>query len=218
MEGDVLSRETGPLTEYELRVFELALYGIRGQELVAALELDMSHEELRSWLSWAASRIEPVERPPVPNEHLEILEPLTARELMGCVREANIDRCQHIHAHHPHGEDGATVDHWVDVLLKATVGRSGEAVRVAQSGGLAGEPTNTSVAEDNDVPGVVKWCASNAVSKYWAHVREGHIPPAESEEGYLRGLVERVRRQDVPRISRMDAHAEAAIDESPRRR
>jgi hypothetical protein len=119
----------------------------------------------------AATRpTEPVEIPPV---HLAILEPLTERELFRCVREANTDRRHHVHAHHPREEDGARCDHYVDVILKALVERSGEAIRVVRS------------------------AASTAASKYSAHVTEGHIAPAESEEEYLRALVERVLRESA---------------------
>jgi hypothetical protein len=177
---------------------ELALLGVEEQAIAAALELDMSLDELRSWtarLREALQRIEPVEIPPVPREHLAILEPLTERELLRCVREANMDRRHHVHSRHPLEEGGARCDHYVEVLLKAAVERSDEVVGVARSA-EANESTDTGAATYNLVDSA-RWTASKAVLEYWAHVTEGHIAPAESEEEYLRALVERVLRESA---------------------
>ena len=100
-----------PFTEYDMQVLELALLGVNEQEIAAALELDMSLDELRSWaarLREALQRIEPGEIPPVPREHLAILEPLTERELLRCVREANMKRPILLAVDQPRGE-GATL-------------------------------------------------------------------------------------------------------------
>jgi hypothetical protein len=143
-----------------------------GDDNVRYLSLDELRFLAKMARDEAATRaIEPVEIPPV---HLAILEPLTKRELLRCVRAANMDRRHHVHSRHPREEDGARCDHWVEVILKALVERSGgKAIHVVRS------------------------AASTAASKYSAHVTEGHIPPAESEEEYLRGLVERVLRESA---------------------
>jgi hypothetical protein len=47
--------------------------------------------------------------------------------------------------------------------------------------------------EGNTALVALRLAASNAVSQYWARVTEGHSPPLESEQMYLRRLVERIR-------------------------
>jgi hypothetical protein len=65
------------------------------------------------------------------------------------------------------------------------------------STGLAGEPTDEPATDGKNALVALRVAASNAVSECWARVTEGHSPPAESEQMYLRRLVERIRKQDL---------------------
>ena len=134
------------------------------------------------------------ELPPVPKDHLEILEPLTRRELLDCIREANTDRQDHISKHHPHEQISYLT--MQNRVLEKLVEDPEFAAAVAESTSLAGDPPDENATE-GDALEVWRWGASNAVSQDWTHVTEGHLPPAESEEGYLRRLVERVLRQSL---------------------
>jgi len=120
--------------------------------------------------------VESSELPPVPKEHLDILERLTPKQLLLCWREATSDRNKHIRKQHPGKDKGTPLDTSRQRLLEM----------------LLAEP-NPPIESAKALDGL-RWAASQTVSKYWTHVTEGHISPAESEEEYLRRLVERVLR------------------------
>jgi len=116
--------------------------------------------------------LEPLRRselppPPVPREHLEILEPLTPRELLDCVREANMDRQDHISKNHPHEAISyLTVQNRV---LEKLFEYPEFAAAVAESTGVAGDSSDDSTTEGNALE-TWRWAASHAVSRYRAHV------------------------------------------------
>lgn len=133
------------------------------------------------------------EIPQVPEEHLEKLKPLTARELGRCIVEATNDRFDHLRSRHPSERVGNTtkLQHVLDKLLE----NPDYAAAVARSTGLASEPKDLGAPEGYDVLEALRRAASNAVSQYWSHVTEGHIAPDESEKEYLQRLVERIPRE-----------------------
>jgi hypothetical protein len=150
----------------------------------------LTENERRALELLDSSEAPPVPRE-VPTEHLEVLEPLTARELARCIVEATNDRFDHVRSRHPSERVGNTtkLQHVLEKLLE----NPEYAAAVARSTGLAGEPTDESATEGNNALVALRLAASNAVSQYWAHVTEGHSPPAESEQMYLRKLAERIR-------------------------
>ncbi len=123
--------------------------------------------------------VESSEVPPVPKEHLDILERPTPKQLLLCLREATSDRNKHIRKKHPGKDKGTPVDTSLQRLMES----------------LLAEP-NPPIESENALDGL-RLAASQTVSRYWTHVTEGHISPAESEEEYLRGLVERIQRESA---------------------
>ncbi|HJU58012.1 MAG TPA: hypothetical protein VJ774_04685 [Actinomycetota bacterium] len=140
------------------------------------------------------------EPPPVPEGHLDILEALSPQELLRCYREANIDRYHHIRKHHPNEDAGAYLDNFLSrVMERLIVSRDRtEAKRLAINLGMSNEPMDMDPeAERKSALEGLRCAASRAVSRYRAHVTEGHTAPNESENEYLQRLVERVRPQHL---------------------
>lgn len=119
------------------------------------------------------------ELPPVPKGHLDVLEPLSPQELLRCYREANLDRYHHVRERHPDEGLETTVDTMLGHVME----------KLAQH-------ADRGEVDDSTLEGL-RWAASRAVSRYRAHVTEGHTAPNESEDEYLRRLVGRVHRRDL---------------------
>jgi hypothetical protein len=108
--------------------------------------------------------------PRVGEPHRQILEPLTDRQLVACLRQVRWDRHEHIRAKHSRNE--FLPWHLVHLLEK--------------------------IVEKSPTPDqheLFMTAVANAVSEYWSHVTKGHRRHPGSAEHYLRWLVRRIQRR-----------------------
>jgi hypothetical protein len=133
--------------------------------------------------------------PPLPREWLLILEPLTPRELLLCVHEANRDRYKHIREQHADEDASRTVDRQLEHILEklADPESLARSARLARALGMGRGSSDTAEAQPDRTQEALQWAASFAVSKYWSHVTEAHTAPDGSADEYLRELAGRIR-------------------------
>jgi hypothetical protein len=62
--------------------------------------------------------MESTEFPPLPKEHLEILEPLIPQQLLFCFRQANRDLREHFRNEHPDEAVAPSVVHMIENIFQ----------------------------------------------------------------------------------------------------
>jgi hypothetical protein len=141
--------------------------------------------------------VEQSELPPVPKEHLEILEPLTPQQLLLCCREAHRDRCQHIRTEHPDEAAAPNRDHLIESIFEHLLEEIADPRKAAAGREFRRRSMGLHEEEVVDRREGLRSLASLMASKYWDHVTTGHVAPRGSSDEYLRGLVERVQRESA---------------------
>jgi hypothetical protein len=139
--------------------------------------------------------------PPLPKERREVLGPLTSHQLVLCCRVAIRDWHQHIEKEHPVNEAQWNINRMLVNILEHLLEKEADPRKAAECRRLRRSIGIGEVQEEEDAVDLHELgmrLASDAVSKYWAHVTEGHSPPGESETEYLLRIVERVRRPSPP--------------------
>lgn len=133
--------------------------------------------------------VESSELPPVPEEHREILEPLTSQQLLSCYRQTKRDLRKHIRKHHPHLDAEPTV---VDRALEGMLETFVDPVKHAQVMRIAERMSDRAEATERDTSQeALRWAVSSAALDYCAHA-SGHGTSDESPNAYLRRLADRI--------------------------